>query len=225
MWTSGWVLLAVASARCAVGLGQPREYLDALKQFQDGWVNPAATVEKGCSDILADDIVGRVDVTTTFEGNELNVKYFFGFFGEIRKDNNTTSIIGYPASQEVQALVVEPPIVYCSAVVQLAYTTMEYSFPIQIDMTTEWNDESKMMSYDAVFRRWPQAYNYPPSSSLPSSKANSDGIQSCPATPAGAVGGFFRLEDNEAMRKLIQREQMQKMDVRDGGFDRDAVEP
>ncbi|GAA5918395.1 hypothetical protein JCM1841_003942 [Sporobolomyces salmonicolor] len=56
-------------------------------------------------------------------------------------------------------------------------------------------------------------------------KANSDGTQSCPATPAAAVGGFFRLEDNEAMRKLIQREQMEKMDVRDGGFDRDAVEP
>ncbi|GAA5861434.1 hypothetical protein JCM1840_005368 [Sporobolomyces johnsonii] len=159
-WTSSWVLLVAASARCAAGLRQPWEYLDALKQFQDSWVNPSAVVEKGYSDILADDIVGRVDVTTTFEGNELNVEYLFGFFGEIQKDVNSTSIIGYPVSQEIQALVVEPPLVYFSAVVQLAYPTIGYNFPVQIDMTTEWNDELKMVSYDAVFRRWPQAYYY-----------------------------------------------------------------
>ncbi|GAA5858784.1 hypothetical protein JCM8547_004986 [Rhodosporidiobolus lusitaniae] len=138
---------------------QPWEYLQALQRFQDEFTNPQATVEAGRSESLADDCVGRVDVTTTFEGQELNSEYLFGLFYNVR-GTNSTSIIGYPASQTIQALVIEPPVIYFSAVVQLAYPTINATIPVQLDVTTAWNDDLKIISYDAAFRRWPQSFRY-----------------------------------------------------------------
>ncbi|BGP12390.1 hypothetical protein JCM10213_002005 [Rhodosporidiobolus nylandii] len=158
--TTTAVVLSLAFAASQVAaLRQPYEYLAALQKFQDEFVNPTSVIEKGRSESLADDCVGRVDVTTTFEGQELNTEYLFGLFSGVRNENST-SIIGYPASQTIQALVVEPPIVYFSAIVQLAYPTLNLSVPVQLDVTTAWNDDLKIISYDAAFRRWSQQFKY-----------------------------------------------------------------
>ncbi|GAA5997227.1 uncharacterized protein JCM10292_000112 [Rhodotorula paludigena] len=150
--------LALA-APAAMALRQPHEYLAALERFQDDFLNPGRVMERGGSDSLADDMVGRVDVTTTFESAELNIEYLFGLFSNIR-DETSTSILGYPARQTIQTLVVEPPIVYFSAILEVDYPTLNLSVPTQVDMTTAWNDDLKMISYDAVFRRWAQTFQY-----------------------------------------------------------------
>lgn len=91
-----------------------------------------------------------------FESAELNIEYLFGLFSNIR-DETSTSILGYPARQTIQTLVVEPPLVYFSAILEVDYPTLNLSVPTQVDMTTAWNDDLKMISYDAVFRRWARA--------------------------------------------------------------------
>ncbi|GAA5988555.1 hypothetical protein JCM11641_004602 [Rhodosporidiobolus odoratus] len=143
-----------------IALRQPYEYLAALQKFQDEFVNPAETVKKGHSDSLADDCIGRVDITTTFEGQELNTEYLFGLFQGIRDEGNTTSILGFPSSQEIQSLIVEPPVVYFSVILQLSYPTLNATVPAQLDVITSWNDDLKIISYDASFRRWPQTFDY-----------------------------------------------------------------
>ncbi|GAA5888855.1 hypothetical protein JCM6882_002878 [Rhodosporidiobolus microsporus] len=143
----------------AVALRQPYQYLAALQRFQEEFLNPQATVEAGRSPSLADDCVGRVDVTTTFEGQELNTEYLFGLFYNIRGEN-ATSIIGFPSSQEIQTLIVEPPIVYFSGILHLSYPTINKTIPAQIDVITAWNDDLKIISYDASFRRWPHTFAY-----------------------------------------------------------------
>ncbi|GAA5986668.1 hypothetical protein JCM11641_001357 [Rhodosporidiobolus odoratus] len=141
-------------------LRQPYEYLAALQRFQDEWVNPAETVERGWSESLSDDCVGRVDLTTTFQGQELNTEYLFGLFQNVRSDPNTTHITGYPVAQEIQSLLVEPPLVYFSVILDLAFDTINQRIPVQLDVITAWNDDLKIISYDASFRRWPQSFEY-----------------------------------------------------------------
>ncbi|GAA5988581.1 hypothetical protein JCM11641_004609 [Rhodosporidiobolus odoratus] len=145
-----------------VAYRQPWEYVEALKAFHEVQVNPKRAVEQGRSDLLADDCVGRVDITTTFEGQELNTEYLFGLFYQISQEN-VTSIIGYPSHIEIQSLVVQPPVVYFSVIVQLAYPTVNATVPVQLDVVKAWRDDEdglKIISYDASLRRWPQTYNY-----------------------------------------------------------------
>ncbi|GAA5981226.1 hypothetical protein JCM10908_004029 [Rhodotorula pacifica] len=140
----------------ALALRQPWEYLDALKRFEAEFLDPQSVMLNGRSEVLADDIVGRVDVTTrTFEGQELNTEYLFGLFANIQAEGNT-SILGFPSSQTLQTLVIQPPIVSYSAIASISYPTIEAkSIPVQIDVITAWNDDLKMISYDATFRRFP----------------------------------------------------------------------
>ncbi|GAA5827260.1 hypothetical protein JCM11251_001197 [Rhodosporidiobolus azoricus] len=140
--------------RCAALLVLLASSVTAIRQPHE-FVNPQATVEAGSSPSLADDCVGRVDVTTTFKGQELNTEYLFGLFYNIRGEN-TTSIIGFPSSQDIQTLIVEPPLVYFSAILHLSYPTINKTIPSQIDVITAWNDDLKLISYDASLRRWPQ---------------------------------------------------------------------
>ncbi|KPV78166.1 uncharacterized protein RHOBADRAFT_50669 [Rhodotorula graminis WP1] len=148
---------AAALASSVAAIRQPYEYLQALERFQKAFLDPQPVLQDGHYDLFIDDMVGRVDVTTTFEGAELNIEYLFGLFAGIR-NVSSTSILGYPAAQTIQSLMVEPPQVYFSAVLELAYDTVGQRVPVQIDVMTAWNDDLKMISYDASFRRFPQAW-------------------------------------------------------------------
>ncbi|BGP44477.1 hypothetical protein JCM10450v2_000291 [Rhodotorula kratochvilovae] len=150
------LLLLVPTPRCGLARREDFDLLSLVSAHT--FLDPQAAVERGRSDMFADDLVGRVDVTTSFEGAELNTEYLLGLFANVRH-SNTTSIIGYPAAQEAQTLIVEPPLVHYSGILWLGYDTVDKRIPVQIDLTTAWNDDLKMISYDATFRRFPQAFN------------------------------------------------------------------
>ncbi|GAA5986662.1 hypothetical protein JCM11641_001355 [Rhodosporidiobolus odoratus] len=122
-------------------------------------LNPEAIVKAGNTDLMAEDVVGRLDVTTTFLGQELNIEYLFGLFYNIR-DDTSTGIIGYPKSHTITSLIIEPPVAYYSAVVELEYATINRTISIQADFITAWNDDLKMISWDATLRRWSQGFRY-----------------------------------------------------------------
>lgn len=53
------------------------------------------------STIFAEDVQGRVDITRTFVGRELNTEYLFGLFANIATNKNEFTLLGYPTSYKV----------------------------------------------------------------------------------------------------------------------------
>lgn len=124
------------------------------------FTNPTAVIEGTVTSPLSQDVVGRIDVMTTFVGQKLNNEYLFGLFMESASEN-TTQLIGTPSSFNVQSLVVEPPMVAVSFLNELVYPTINLSVPLQIDMFISFDDDDlKIISYDAVLRRWDEFFNY-----------------------------------------------------------------
>ncbi|KAI5478199.1 hypothetical protein MNV49_005366 [Pseudohyphozyma bogoriensis] len=142
-------------------LRQPYDYYKALQDFQTGFLNPASIVDSGVdSPAFAEDIIGRVDVTTTFEGIQLNTEYIYALWLAVTNDNTTTSLLGSIQNQTVQTLVIEPPVVFVSTITNLYYPTVDFLLPVQIDLILRFDDDLKITSYDATFRRWSEAWYY-----------------------------------------------------------------
>ncbi|KAF9067972.1 hypothetical protein BDP27DRAFT_1267003 [Rhodocollybia butyracea] len=138
---------------------QPFEYLVAIERFATAFNNPSSVVAGTLPAPLAKDVVGRVDITTTFVGQELNVEYLFGLFAESSLQN-TTQLIGSPSSYTVQSLVVEPPVVAVSIINNLNYPTVNLSVPLQFDLFIAFDNDMNIISYDAIARRWGEFMDY-----------------------------------------------------------------
>lgn len=123
------------------------------------FIDPATVVEGTVTSPLSEGVVGRIDMTTTLVGQELNNNYLFGLFTESASEN-TTQLIGIPSSFDVQSLVIEPPMVAVSFLNELVYPTVGLSVPLQIDMFISFDNDLKIVSYDAVLRRWDEFFNY-----------------------------------------------------------------
>lgn len=90
----------------------------------------------------------------------MNEEYLYGLF-LVNEQSNTTQIIGNVVSQAVQTLVVEPPMVFASLIASLMYPTVgNYTLPLQIDLVLRFDDDMKIISYDATLRRWSEAMEY-----------------------------------------------------------------
>ncbi|KAG7445665.1 uncharacterized protein BT62DRAFT_896251 [Guyanagaster necrorhizus] len=124
------------------------------------FVNPAPIVAQGNASTLADNVVGRIDITTNFVGQELNIEYLYGLFLE-GATANTTQLIGTPITTVPQALVVEQPVAFVSFVTNLLFSTVNLTLPLQIDVILRFDDETmKVTSYDATLRRWSEFWDY-----------------------------------------------------------------
>ena len=72
--------------------------------FLDAFIYPANVKEARAinSTILAENVQGRVDVTRTFNGRELNTEYLFGLFANLASaEVGAISLLGLPLSYEV----------------------------------------------------------------------------------------------------------------------------
>ncbi|KAE9411122.1 hypothetical protein BT96DRAFT_802077, partial [Gymnopus androsaceus JB14] len=114
--------------------------------------DPASVIDGIVPSPLSPDVVGRVDVTTTFVGQELNNEYLFGLFFEGSEDNST-QLIGTPSTVTVQSAVVEPPVTAVSYIAEMVFPTVNMTVPLQIDMFLAYDDNMKIVSYDAILRR------------------------------------------------------------------------
>ena len=75
------------------------------KTFSDSFVYPAnvAIAKSINSTLLAENVQGRVDVTRTFDGRELNTEYLFGLFANLAElgDKRATTLLGIPKGYEI----------------------------------------------------------------------------------------------------------------------------
>ena len=79
------------------------ELYNFQKKFLDNFISPADQVQAKAinSSLLADDVLGRIDITRTFKGRELNTEYLFGLFANLAATPESLSLLGVPVSYEI----------------------------------------------------------------------------------------------------------------------------
>ncbi|KAF9009841.1 hypothetical protein BDZ89DRAFT_1078300, partial [Hymenopellis radicata] len=154
-----FLLVVGCASLLAVQAHQPSAYLDAFEEFLHGFINSTDIVAAGESPSLASDCVGRVDLTTTFVGSQLNTEYLYGLSSDVAS-LNTTQLLGVPINASVQSLATEGSLVSASVMLSMFYKTISYTLPVQVDMWLDFNDDLKIRSYDVSFRRFPEAFAY-----------------------------------------------------------------
>lgn len=80
------------------------ELWDLNKRFLDNFIYPADVKQAQAinSTLLAENVQGRIDITRTFNGRELNTEYLFGLFANLATSTpGAISLLGVPMSYEV----------------------------------------------------------------------------------------------------------------------------
>ncbi|KAE9391129.1 hypothetical protein BT96DRAFT_945593 [Gymnopus androsaceus JB14] len=115
MFPEASVFASVLLASRSFGYKQPIEYLEALEVLGATYANPASIIDGLFPSPLSPDVIGRVDVTTTF--------YLFGLLLEGSEDNST-QLIATPSTVTVQSAVVEPPVTAVSYIAEMVFPTV-----------------------------------------------------------------------------------------------------
>ena len=79
------------------------ELYNFQKKFLDNFIYPADQAQAKFinSSLLSEDCLGRIDITRTFEGRELNTEYLFGLFTNLAATPGSLSLLGVPVSYEI----------------------------------------------------------------------------------------------------------------------------
>ncbi|KAJ6024712.1 hypothetical protein N7540_005509 [Penicillium herquei] len=118
--------------------------------FWDAFLYPAnkEQTQGNQSTIFSSDVQGRVDITRTFDGDELNREYIFGLFA----DPDHVSLVGVPISYSITQFSANDNIAAATTVVTFNATTFGVLVPVTIDTWIEFDEDGKITQYDAVFR-------------------------------------------------------------------------
>ncbi|KAL9607216.1 MAG: hypothetical protein Q9167_007846 [Letrouitia subvulpina] len=144
----------------AKGSTQPTFSFDELYTFQkwflDNFTYPADAVQAKSikSTLLAENVQGRIDITRTFEGRELNTEYLFGLFANLVSTPGSVNLLGVPISYEVLHFAASGNVVSALTRVMFNFTALGIVVPIQIDSWNTYNDQKQISQYDATFRYW-----------------------------------------------------------------------
>ncbi|OJJ01294.1 hypothetical protein ASPVEDRAFT_166909 [Aspergillus versicolor CBS 583.65] len=98
--------------------------------------------------VFAEDVQGRVDITRTFDGRELNNEYIFGLFS----DPDHLSLVGIPISYNITQFSANQNITAATTVFTFNATSFNTLVPITIDTWILYNPDGKIAQYDATFR-------------------------------------------------------------------------
>lgn len=102
------------------------------------------------STLIAPDCLGRVDVTRTFDGQELNTEYLFGLFANL-KNHSSATLLGVPVSYNIIHFTANQDISTAATIVFFKNAFMDV-FPVEIDSLITWNTEGQIWQYDATYR-------------------------------------------------------------------------
>ncbi|KAL8949948.1 MAG: hypothetical protein Q9222_003980 [Ikaeria aurantiellina] len=139
------------------------ELLNLNKKFLDNFVYPANTAEAKSinSTLLAENVQGRVDITRTFDGRELNTEYLFGLFANLAAaTDGGISLLGVPLSYEVLHFAASQNIASALTRFQFNFTALNLVIPLQIETWNTYNAQGEITQYDATFRYWQWTVDY-----------------------------------------------------------------
>lgn len=97
---------------------------------------------------MQEQVQGRVDITRTFDGDELNREYIFGLFA----DPGHVSLVGVPINYSITQFTANDNIASATTIVTFNATTFGVLVPVTIDTWIEFNTDGKITQYDATFR-------------------------------------------------------------------------
>ncbi|KAJ6459640.1 hypothetical protein C8R45DRAFT_1182530 [Mycena sanguinolenta] len=147
---------AVPLALAGFTLANPtlQQMLGFLQQFNEdfSYPNNIAVAKTVNYTGFSQDVVGRVDVTETFIGQELNTEYLFGLFAGIATGAVAgTPLLGVPLNGTLVDLVIENNLM-------IVTTLRDFNWTVAIEPTL-WqlkflfNDEGLVTQYDAILYR------------------------------------------------------------------------
>lgn len=129
-------------------------------QFADAVMYPAnlKQVKAINSTLLSTDIQGRVDVTNTFDGVELNTAYLFGLYGNIANSGQNKSIDpsplqDYPLSWEQRAFMGKGDMVFGTVNFQQYNPATNITLPTLVDVYLLFDKCDLIKQYDVRFQR------------------------------------------------------------------------
>lgn len=138
-------------------------------RFYDNYIWPAdvAQAESINSSLLAEDVLGRIDITRTFEGRELNTEYLFGLFANLAANPNSISLLGVPTSYEILHFTANEWISSSAVRLMFNFTSLGLMVPVEIDSWNTYNAAGEITQYDVSFKYWQWMFDYVIGSSLP----------------------------------------------------------
>ncbi|KAL3456721.1 hypothetical protein BJX64DRAFT_296475 [Aspergillus heterothallicus] len=99
--------------------------------------------------VFAENVQGRVDITRTFDGRELNTEYIFGLFS----DPDHLSLVGVPIAYNITQFAANENIASATTVFTFNATSFNNTLiPVTVDTWILYNADRKITQYDATFR-------------------------------------------------------------------------
>ncbi|KAF8862728.1 hypothetical protein BDZ45DRAFT_769025 [Acephala macrosclerotiorum] len=170
---------AVPSISSPSPSNQPHYTFDELYNLQvkffDNFIYPADVTQAKSinSTLLAKDVQGRIDITRTFDGRELNTEYLFGLFANLAADPNSISLLGVPISYEILHFTANEYVTSAATRFMFNFTSLGLIIPIEIDSWNTWNEAGQVTQYDGSFKYWQWTVDYIIASSAPLFNATS----------------------------------------------------
>ncbi|KAI4181848.1 MAG: hypothetical protein LQ346_006686 [Caloplaca aetnensis] len=133
------------------------------KKFLDNFIYPADIKQAKAinSTLLAENVQGRIDITRTFNGRELNTEYLFGLFANLASASpGAISLLGVPLSYEVLHFAANQNVASALTRFQFNFTALNLVVPVEIDAWNTFNAQGEITQYDATFKYWQWTVDY-----------------------------------------------------------------
>jgi hypothetical protein len=153
----------------------PSELYALQVRLWENFLSPADVVQAEAinSTLLASDCQGRIDITRTFDGRELNTEYLFGLFANLAANPNQLSLIGVPLSYDIIHFSAQEYISSAATRFMFNLTSVGLVIPVEIDTWISWNGNGEIQQYDATFKYWSWLMDYLITTLAPGLGANS----------------------------------------------------
>jgi hypothetical protein len=100
-------------------------------------------------------VQGRIDVSRTIDGAELNTEYLFGLFTNLVQDGKlpeSMSLVGIPQSYVITHFAANGNTASASTIIQFSFPSFGLTLPVEIDTWKVWDANCQVIQYDATFR-------------------------------------------------------------------------
>ncbi|KAI9718660.1 MAG: hypothetical protein M1828_006595 [Chrysothrix sp. TS-e1954] len=112
------------------------------------------------STMFSKDVLGRVDVTRTFNGRELNTEYVYGLFANLATDPGAFTLLGLPLNYTIIHFAASQNVASTSAITYFNITALGVVTPIEVDFWATYNSRKQISQYDATFRWLDWQFDY-----------------------------------------------------------------
>ncbi|KAL7940429.1 hypothetical protein V8C42DRAFT_349498 [Trichoderma barbatum] len=133
-----------------------KQLFDATVHFWDSWVAPEnqAQCNSVNSTLFAANVVGQVDITQVFTGQELNTEYIFCLFSNSTPTPDFVSIIGIPTNYTITHFAANDYIVSVALIANFDLPIIGTSLPVEVDAFMTFDSDLKVTQYDITARRF-----------------------------------------------------------------------